>query len=135
MLKRISQKVTKKIQGKGANPNYAKYCLDVVEPGKVAGWVVRENGNNSGFQSCSIRIEKDGVVLAQGNAKQYRDDLHDIGMGNGCFGFSLDLDWQKLDAGSNTLKLFFDDVFIQLISLTVTMPAMINLAVQSSKTS
>lgn len=70
------------------------YSLDRYHDGYFMGWLV---DNNNPLRKLSIEIRQAQRVIARGVANQFRQDLADVEIGDGCCAFVIkaDLDWKN----------------------------------------
>ena len=125
---KLVSKIKNKIDALGLEKHYADFSIDLLSAEEFRGWA-RKAGDISNT-SCYVKLYSGDNVIAEGKANQCRDDLHDLGFGNGCKGFNLKVNWRALDAGENKLSLFVDEHKVKVIRLSVTIAEFVSLAIQ-----
>ena len=124
----IVKKLKNKIDSLGVEKHYADFSIDAIGVDGFVGWA-RKAGDTS-CRSCYVKLFSGDKLIAEGKANQYRDDLHDMGYGNGCKGFNLKVNWRALDTGENKLSVLIDDHKVKVIRLPLTIPEFICAAMQ-----
>jgi glycosyltransferase involved in cell wall biosynthesis len=77
-------------------------CLDSVTDAGVAGWLmVRDDPT----RHCVLVLREGGRVLAQAVASLFRRDLLTAGVGDGCYGFNLQMPHSLLDGEEHLLDV------------------------------
>lgn len=127
---KIVNRVKLKLDNIGINKDYAEFSIDHLSAAKVSGWACRKGDSSN--HTCKVSLLLGDKPITEGQANTYRDDLHDSGYGNGCFGFELPINWQALSVGENKISLYIDEYKVRVIKLNVTMPCVIDLAVKAS---
>ncbi|MEP1554875.1 MAG: hypothetical protein ABJJ44_05985 [Paraglaciecola sp.] len=128
VLKKVKNKVKNKLDTIGVPVDYAEICIDKLDVNVFRGWA-RKVGDQ-GNVPCTVKLCQEERIVAQGKANDYRDDLHDLGYGNGCLGFSLTVDWRALDVGENKLTLYVDDKKVRVVRITLGIPDFIGVAIK-----
>lgn len=87
-----------------------RYKIDLYQDGYFRGWVL---DRNRPLQKLSIEISQAGRAIADGVADQFRRDLAEAEIGDGCCAFKLKADVSPtLDGGAITLRVIeLDKVF------------------------
>jgi hypothetical protein len=130
VLKKVQNKVKNKIDTFGVVADYAEVCIDKLDVSVFRGWA--RNVADQGKVPCTLKLCQGERVVAQGKANDYRDDLHDLGYGNGCLGFSLKVNWRALDVGENKLNLYVDDKKVKVIRVSFGIPDFISVAINDN---
>lgn len=125
---KIVNKIKSKVDSLGVEKNYADFSIDALDVDGFVGWACKAGDTSS--SSCYIKLFSGETLIAEGKANQYRDDLHDLGYGNGCKGFNLKVNWRVLNTGVNKLSLLIDDHKVKVIRLPLTIPQFISAAMQ-----
>lgn len=98
-MKRKLKNFTKRLLGRSE----LNYHIDTIGSDVVAGWAVN-NANPS--KPCEIELRNDDKVLAKTKAATLREDLVAAGIGNGCHGFTLQLEMLPFSAEARQAHLF-----------------------------
>lgn len=81
--------------------------FDAVTDSAISGWAY---DSSSPDDALNVRIliknkETEEVILDQKlSAGEYRDNLYESGRGNGCHGFTIDVDWSAYPAGEYIIE-------------------------------
>jgi hypothetical protein len=125
---KLVSKIKSKIDSLGVEKHYADFSIDSLSTEGFSGWA-RKCGDISST-SCYVKLYSGDILIAEGKANKYRDDLHDLGYGNGCKGFNLKVNWRALDTGENKLSLLIDDHKVKVIRLPLTIAEFISVAMK-----
>lgn len=83
-------------------------CLDSVEGNAIAGWAW-DAATPGTSQTVSVTITnrstKETAAVLTAEANEYREDLAQKGMGGGCFGFHVTVDWESLPEAAYQINL------------------------------
>lgn len=111
-MKRKLKNLVKRILGKSE----LNYHIDTVSSDVVSGWAVNSANPSS---PCDIQLKTGDTVLAKTKAATLREDLVAAGVGNGCHGFTLQLDMLPFSAEAREAHLYINGkrVTAQPISL------------------
>ncbi|GEA12745.1 hypothetical protein [Alteromonas sp. KUL49] len=101
-MKRKVKNLVKRFLGKSE----VNFHLDTVSGDIVSGWAVN-NVNPS--LPCEVRLVCEDKVLAKTKAATLREDLVAAGIGNGCHGFTLQLDMLPFSADAREAHLYIND--------------------------
>lgn len=63
-------------------------CLENILPGSVKGWCFAPEYPS---RRLKIHVEKNGIPVAEGSADLFRHDLAELGIGDGAYGFHIDI--------------------------------------------
>jgi hypothetical protein len=85
------------------NNDSIAYSIDLIEKGYVYGWALYKP--NPSFK-LSVQIESGGVVIAGGNADEYRNDLALAQIGDGYCSFKLKITRSFTRGEALALKVF-----------------------------
>src|SRR5690606_38570725 len=77
-------------------------CLDRCTAIQVHGWAYNRSAPR---QHLEIVCRVDGKEVARGEASLYRPDLEKLGMGDGCYGFTLALPPELVDARHHMVEV------------------------------
>ncbi|NDV91693.1 hypothetical protein GTH32_10910 [Alteromonas sp. 345S023] len=81
------------------------YHIDAVSSDLVTGWAVN---TTSPASPCSVELKVGDKVLARTTAATLREDLVAAGVGNGCHGFTLQLDMLPFSAEARDAHLYIN---------------------------
>ena len=84
-MKRKLKNLIKRLLGRSE----LNYHIDTVTSDVVSGWAVNSANPSS---PCDVQLKSGDKVLAKTKAATLREDLVAAGVGNGCHGFTLQLD-------------------------------------------
>jgi hypothetical protein len=100
MIRKI-KKLIKRLLGRGE----LQYHIDAVSADMISGWACNTLRPS---KPCSIELKTGDKVLANTQAATLREDLLAAGIGNGCHGFSIQLDMLPFSAEAREAHLFID---------------------------
>lgn len=98
-MKAKIKRLVKKILGRGR----ISYHLDMVSVSQISGWAVNDVSPSS---PCHVEVREGEKVLASTKAATLREDLLEAGIGNGCHGFTLDLEMVPFSAQAREVHLY-----------------------------
>jgi hypothetical protein len=79
-----------------------EWCIDSVTNAGIEGWLmVRDDPT----QHCVVVLREGGRVLARAVASLFRRDLLAAGVGDGCYGFNLQMPLSMLDGEEHLLEV------------------------------
>jgi glycosyltransferase involved in cell wall biosynthesis len=79
-----------------------EWCVDSISDAALAGWL---RVRNEPARHCVVVLTEGGRVLAQAMASVFRRDLLAAGVGDGCYGFSLQMPYSLLDGEEHLLEV------------------------------
>ena len=126
----IISKFKRKLDDRSVERGYAEYSIDALSVEGFIGWA-RKAGDTSA-KSSVVKLCCGEKVIAEGVANQYREDLHELGYGDGCLGFNLTVNWRALDTGENKLTFFVDDHKVKIIRLPIGLAEFIAVAIREA---
>ncbi|WP_202940776.1 hypothetical protein [Alteromonas macleodii] len=100
-MKAKIKRLVKKILGRGR----ISYHLDMVSANQISGWALNDVAPSS---PCNVEVREGEKVLASTRAATLREDLLEAGIGNGCHGFTLDLEMVPFSAQAREVHLYVD---------------------------
>ncbi|MEM7420837.1 hypothetical protein [Alteromonas sp.] len=111
-MKRKLKNLVKRLLGKGD----LTFHIDTVSSDLVAGWAVNSANPSA---PCEVVLKTGDKVLAKTKAATLREDLVAAGIGNGCHGFTLQLDMLPFSAEAREAHVYINGkrVTAQPISL------------------
>jgi hypothetical protein len=98
MIRKIKNLI-KRILGRGQ----LQYHIDAVSADMIAGWACN-TANPS--KPCTVELKAGDKLLATAQAATLREDLVAAGVGNGCHGFSIQLEMLPFSAEAREAHLF-----------------------------
>lgn len=100
-MKSKLKNLVKRILGKTS----VQYHIDTVTSNQVAGWACDPARPT---KPCVVEVKEGDKVLAATKAATLREDLVAAGIGNGCHGFTIDLDMLPFSAAAREVHVFID---------------------------
>ena len=100
-MKQKLKNVVKRLMGRSE----LNYHIDAVSSDLVTGWAVNTTAPAS---PCSVELKVGDKVLARTTAATLREDLVAAGVGNGCHGFTLQLDMLPFSAEARDAHLYIN---------------------------
>ena len=82
-----------------------QYHIDSISLNQVSGWACN-SANPS--KSCLVEVKQNDKVLASTKAATLREDLVAAGVGNGCHGFTIDLEMLPFSAEAREVHVYID---------------------------
>ncbi len=79
-----------------------EWCFDSITDAELAGWLMIRNEPT---RHCVVVLKEGGRALAQAMASLFRRDLLAAGVGDGCYGFSLQMPHSLLDGEEHLLDV------------------------------
>ncbi|MEG3766274.1 hypothetical protein [Alteromonas sp. 14N.309.X.WAT.G.H12] len=100
-MKAKLKNLAKRVLGKGA----IQYHIDAINANQVSGWAC--DSTRPG-KPCVVEVKEGDKTLASTKAATLREDLVAAGIGNGCHGFTLQLDMLPFSAQPREVHVFID---------------------------
>lgn len=100
-MKAKLKNIAKRVLGKGA----IQYHIDSISSNQISGWAC--NTSRPG-KPCMVEVKEGDKTLASTKAATLREDLVAAGVGNGCHGFTIDLDMLPFSATAREVHVFID---------------------------
>ena len=101
MIARKIKNLAKRLLGKDG----LQYHIDAVSADMISGWACNTFKPS---KPCSVELKTGDKSLANAQAATLREDLVAAGIGNGCHGFSIQLDMLPFSAEAREVHLFID---------------------------
>ncbi len=79
-----------------------EWCLDSITDAELVGWF---KVRNEPARHCVVVLREGGRILAQAMASMFRRDLLAAGVGDGCYGFSLQMPHSLLNGEEHLLEV------------------------------
>jgi hypothetical protein len=83
-----------------------QYHIDAVSADMISGWACNISAPS---RPCSVTLKQGDKVIASTQAATLREDLVAAGVGNGCHGFSIELDTLPFSAETREVHLYVND--------------------------
>ena len=100
MIRKIKNLI-KRLLGRGE----LQYHIDAVSADMISGWACNPLKPS---KPCTVELKNGDKLLANAQAATLREDLVAAGIGNGCHGFSIQLDMLPFSADAREVHLFID---------------------------
>tara|TARA_Y100000782_G_C10133611_1_gene244007 strand:+ start:420 stop:884 length:465 start_codon:yes stop_codon:yes gene_type:complete len=100
-MKAKFKRLIKKILGRGR----ISYHLDTVSVSQISGWALNDVAPST---PCHVEVREGEKVLASTKAATLREDLLEAGIGNGCHGFTLNLEMLPFSAEAREVHLYIN---------------------------
>jgi hypothetical protein len=100
MLRKI-KKLIKKILGRGG----VQYHIDAVSADMISGWACNSLAPS---RACLVELKQADKILSSTTAATLREDLVAAGVGNGCHGFTIQLDMLPFSAEAREVHLYIN---------------------------
>lgn len=91
----------KRLLGKGG----IQFHIDAVTSDMISGWACNQSKPSS---PCTVELKKGDKVLATTQAATLREDLVAAGIGNGCHGFTIQLDMLPFSAEAREVHVYIN---------------------------
>ncbi|MDO6691925.1 hypothetical protein Q4574_01455 [Aliiglaciecola sp. 3_MG-2023] len=100
-MNRKLKNVVKRLLGRSG----LQYHIDAVSADTVSGWACNTLKPSS---PCKVELKQGDKVIAETKAATLREDLVAAGIGNGCHGFSIELNMLPFSAEAREVHLFIN---------------------------
>ncbi len=100
-MKTKLKKIAKRLLGKSS----VQFHIDTISSHQIAGWACNAARPT---KPCVVEVKQGDKTLASTKAATLRDDLVAAGVGNGCHGFTIDLDMLPFSAAAREVHVFID---------------------------
>lgn len=111
-MKSKLKNLVKRILGKTS----VQYHIDTVTSNQVAGWACDPARPT---KPCVVEVKEGDKVLAATKAATLREDLVAAGIGNGCHGFTLNLEMLPFSASSRDVHVYIDGKRVTTSAITL----------------
>ena len=100
-MKTKLKKIAKRLLGKSS----VQFHIDTIGSHQIAGWACNSARPT---KPCVVEVKQGEKTLASTKAATLRDDLVAAGIGNGCHGFTIDMEMLPFSAEPREVHVYID---------------------------